>query len=185
MRLCRKFSRFGLRQVSMYQDTIGLIGGFGGYATLDFYKRLCEIISDMTAYELTKRLFIDHDILIKDLTGRLSGGRQYIKLSVRSGEENRELADAIRSVFGMPAGDGDRSGRIVGDKCDISNEDTRRFFEERTQKQLPHRYNYLIYQDSDPELALERDGYEKRKMMPYMSVKGDSRILDIGCGVER
>ncbi len=75
--------------------------------------------------------------------------------------------------------------RIVGEKCEIDDQRTREFFEERVGKSLPHRYNYVIYQDSNPELALERDRYEKEKMLPFMDVRKDSRILDIGCGVGR
>ena len=75
--------------------------------------------------------------------------------------------------------------RISGKSVHIDDETVHSFFEERTSKKLPHRYNYVIYQDSNPDLALERDAYEKKKMLPLLDLRSDSRVLDIGCGVGR
>ena len=75
--------------------------------------------------------------------------------------------------------------RIVDQKVDIDTETVHAFFDNRVNKQLFHRYNLVNYQDNNPELALMRDRAEKKKILPYLSVKPESRILDIGCGVGR
>ncbi len=143
---------------------------------------MCRITApDRTAAALTGELFLKHQILIKDLTGRIPAEGEYVRIAVRSEEDSRRLIEALQSVFPRRSD----SGRIVGNHCDIDNDRTHAFFEERTGKKLPHRYNYVIYQDSNPELALERDRYEKEKMLPFLAVREDSRILDIGCGVGR
>lgn len=80
-----------------------------------------------------------------------------------------------------------RGGRTrIADKAvDIDETSTRSFFETRTKKRLPHRYNYVIYQDSNPGLALERDAFEKEKISQYLKINNHSMVLDIGCGVGR
>lgn len=75
--------------------------------------------------------------------------------------------------------------RISGKKVAINDGKTRDFFDMRTSKILPHRYNYVNYQDSNPELAIERDQYEKRLVQKYLQLDNLSRVLDIGCGVGR
>lgn len=70
-------------------------------------------------------------------------------------------------------------------KVNIDEELTKRFFENRINKNLPHRYNYVNYQDSNPELALKRDNYEKKKIMEHLTIFESDKILDIGCGVGR
>ena len=79
----------------------------------------------------------------------------------------------------------ERTDRVSGIKITIDAVAMKAFFESRTKKQLPHRYNYVIYQDATPELALERDRYEKTLIQKYLCLDADSRILDIGCGVGR
>lgn len=75
--------------------------------------------------------------------------------------------------------------RIINAHVDIDIDETHRFFENRTHKDLFHRYNYVNYQDNNPKLALERDIAEKSKILPYLGIESDSKILDIGCGVGR
>lgn len=79
----------------------------------------------------------------------------------------------------------EKSGRIIGEEISIIEENVHEFFENRTNKKLFHRYNLVNYQDNNPQLALDRDRIEKVKMLPYLDVKGNSVILDIGCGVGR
>ena len=43
----------------------------------------------------------------------------------------------------------------------------------------------MNYQDNHPEIALERDIAEKKIIIPFLNIKGSSRIIDIGCGVVR
>lgn len=79
----------------------------------------------------------------------------------------------------------ERTDRVTGKRVAIDAAATKTFFEGRTKKALPHRYNYVIYQDANPELAIERDRYEKTLIQKYLRLDENSRVLDIGCGVGR
>lgn len=138
---------------------------------------MCEVCGGWRAHELTKVLLIKYDILIKDLTDRVESKKQYIKLAIRREEENEMLVAALKEIF---AGE-----RVAGTSVHIDNERTKEFFESRTDKKLPHRYNYVIYQDNNPELALERDKYEKQHMKEMLDIQPENSVLDIGCGVGR
>lgn len=138
---------------------------------------LCELESSFTSKKLTEQVLIKYGILVKDMTDRINNGRQYIKIAIRNDDDNQKLIIALRMCL--------KESRIVGSAVRINDERTKKFFETRTQKNLPHRYNYVIYQDSNPELALERDAYEKEKIGPYLNVNSQSMVLDIGCGVGR
>lgn len=52
--------------------------------------------------------------------------------------------------------------RIKGKIVDIKDQSTKDFFNNRKNKNLPHRYNYVNYQDDEPEKVLERDRIEKK-----------------------
>lgn len=54
---------------------------------------MAELTGEMTAKELTRRLLIRHDILIKDLSAKV--GRQYVRLAVRDSEDNDALIAAL------------------------------------------------------------------------------------------
>lgn len=75
--------------------------------------------------------------------------------------------------------------RILGEQIELNANEVKIFFDERCKKQLPHLYNYTNYQDKHPDLVLKRDLYEKEKICPLLSIKYDTRVLDIGCGVGR
>ncbi len=61
---------------------------------------MAEITNGMTAAELTKRLLIEHKLLIKDLSAKVKrGGKQYIRIAVRSAADNRRLVDALKAIF--------------------------------------------------------------------------------------
>ena len=61
---------------------------------------LVEIMNGMKASELTKRLLIESDLLIKDLSKKIvRGDKQYIRLAVRDTEDNAKLVKALRGVF--------------------------------------------------------------------------------------
>jgi len=83
-----------------------------------FYKQLCAI-DGMTVFkpdanfifcrlpdnalsgpEVTKRLFIEHNIYIKDSTGKTQpDANRYIRIASRSQEENTKLIDALKEVM--------------------------------------------------------------------------------------
>ena len=74
----------------------------------------------------------------------------------------------------------------VSDKIiNINDQAVKTFFEERAKKALPHKYNYVIYQDDHPELAIQRDEYEKKFILEKIYINDGIKILDIGCGVGR
>ncbi len=79
----------------------------------------------------------------------------------------------------------ERNGRIFADKVDVKEDDIKDFFEEHTKKNLKHRYNYVLFQDDHPELAIVRDEKEKHRILPIFGNINDKIILDIGCGVGR
>lgn len=77
------------------------------------------------------------------------------------------------------------STRVIREKVEIDSGKVREFFENRRGKDLPHRYNYVNYQDGNPALAIERDGEEKAKVGKYLHFRGTDKVLDVGCGVGR
>lgn len=61
---------------------------------------MCEILKPYSAKELTKKLLLKDDILIKDLSAKISlNGKQYIRLAVRTEEENNFLVKAIETLL--------------------------------------------------------------------------------------
>ena len=58
---------------------------------------MAEITNGMTATELTRVLIIKHNILIKNLIAKIhKDNRQYIRLAVKSPEENDRLVAALK-----------------------------------------------------------------------------------------
>lgn len=58
---------------------------------------MAEITSGMSAKELNKRLIVKHNILIKDLSAKINlADRQYIRLAVKTTEENNRLIEGIK-----------------------------------------------------------------------------------------
>lgn len=77
-------------------------------------------------------------------------------------------------------------GRITGEKADINYDQVADFFEHRGEgKILGNRYNYVLFQDDNPELALKRHQQETEKISKKLDVRKGQRVLDIGCGVGR
>lgn len=56
---------------------------------------MCELTGDVSAPELTQRLLVREQILIKDLTGKIRAGGQYVRIAVRSEEDNARLLEAM------------------------------------------------------------------------------------------
>lgn len=76
--------------------------------------------------------------------------------------------------------------RIIGKRVDINYDKTRAFFESRGGKyREDHPYVTTMYQDHQPQLTDERNHAEIQKIMPFLQLNGDSRILDMGCGIGR
>ena len=61
---------------------------------------MCEVKGNIDSKELTKRLLSEYNILIKDLSGkRAFEGRSYIRLAVRTTEDNERLVDAMKKIL--------------------------------------------------------------------------------------
>ncbi len=58
---------------------------------------MCEVLQGLTGRELAVRL-LKEDILIKDLSTKVTNGKQYIRLAVRNEEENSRLVEGILRV---------------------------------------------------------------------------------------
>lgn len=61
---------------------------------------MVEIKGGMSSKELTRKLLINHNLFIKDLTGKVDyEGKQYIRLAVRDEADNAKLIQALNAVF--------------------------------------------------------------------------------------
>ena len=61
---------------------------------------MVEITTGMTAKELNRRLIVNYNILIKNLVAKLhQDGRQYVRLAVKTKEENDKLIAAIKEIL--------------------------------------------------------------------------------------
>ncbi len=63
----------------MYSETIGLIGGFGGYATLNFYKRLLEVFNGESERDIP-HIIIDNDFTMPSRTRSLLTGEAHSEI---------------------------------------------------------------------------------------------------------
>ncbi len=59
---------------------------------------MCELLDGHTSEELEGRL-LKKNILIKDLTGKIKNGRQYIRIAIRISDENRHLVELLKEVM--------------------------------------------------------------------------------------
>ena len=58
---------------------------------------MVELINGRKAYDVTRELLVRHDIFIKDLSKKVSGG-EYLRLAVRNKEDNDRLIEALKSI---------------------------------------------------------------------------------------
>lgn len=60
---------------------------------------LCEVTGKYTSRELTERLLIRHNILIKDCsTKKAFGGKSYVRIAVRDTKDNTHLVEILKSL---------------------------------------------------------------------------------------
>lgn len=82
--------------------------------------------------------------------------------------------------------DADGNRRIKGRKITLAAAGVADFFAGRSRKRDPKNpYVSVIYQDANPELALQRDAEEKAVVLPKLGLRPESRVLDVGCGIGR
>jgi histidinol-phosphate/aromatic aminotransferase/cobyric acid decarboxylase-like protein len=62
---------------------------------------MAELTSGMTAHELTKCLAVKYNILSQDLLDKIvDGGRQYVRIAIKTTEENDKLIKALSDILG-------------------------------------------------------------------------------------
>lgn len=80
----------------------------------------------------------------------------------------------------------EKKDRVLSEIIEVPYEETHRFFDRRMDKHNAEcAYTAIMYQDQNPELVLERDAYEKDKILPSMAIQSGAFVFDIGCGVGR
>lgn len=57
---------------------------------------MIELLGQVSASELTKRLLINHEILVKDLSEKISNGN-YLRIAVRNSTDNDRLINSLRT----------------------------------------------------------------------------------------
>ncbi len=60
---------------------------------------LCEITDRFTSHELTEKLLVEHNILIKDCSTKKGfGGKNYIRLAIRDRKDDSRLAEVLNCI---------------------------------------------------------------------------------------
>ena len=63
---------------------------------------------------------------------------------------------------------------------------TKDFFQHRANKfQENNPYSVTMYQDNNAQLVRERNEHEIKKLIPYLEIDTESKVLDIACGIGR
>lgn len=111
MQIMEKYSRDYEAALERFRETrremTEELGSIRGLRVIPSQANYCmaELIGTsgaggMSAGELTRKLLVNHGLLIKDLSGKIPAGRgQYIRLAVRTGEENRKLCRVLKEVL--------------------------------------------------------------------------------------
>ncbi len=82
---------------SRYINELSLISGIRVIPSQANYVMI-ELVGGKTSREVTKKLLIEHNILIKDLSSK-TGGKQYLRLAVRNTKDNNLLISALKEVL--------------------------------------------------------------------------------------
>lgn len=76
--------------------------------------------------------------------------------------------------------------RIKNKVANIDYKDTLQFFEHRAQKYNDvNPYSVTMYQDDNPTLVENRNSAEIQKLLPFLRLDAESKILDLACGIGR
>ena len=59
---------------------------------------MVELTNGRRAYDVTRELLVMHDIFIKDLSKKVSGG-EYLRLAVRNNKDNDRLLSAMKCIM--------------------------------------------------------------------------------------
>ena len=76
--------------------------------------------------------------------------------------------------------------RVKVIKTDIDYNTTKDFFRKRAKKYNDmNPYSVTMYQDNNPELVHKRNKLEKEKLIRYLNLDKNSKVLDLACGIGR
>jgi cyclopropane fatty-acyl-phospholipid synthase-like methyltransferase len=78
------------------------------------------------------------------------------------------------------------NNRIKDNIIEINSKQIKDFYSGRAKnynEQFP--YVPIMFQDSNPELTLERDKHEKETILPMLELQPNHKVIDIGCGIGR
>lgn len=76
--------------------------------------------------------------------------------------------------------------RIKKDKVNLDYSNTKDFFDKRANKfNDKNPYSVTMYQDNNPEIVIERNKKEIERLKPYLNLDGNSKLLDVACGIGR
>lgn len=101
-----------------------------------------------------------------------------------SEKEDDDIID--NDLFALAIEKKREQGRIKKNIEPVDYNETLNFFEKRADKfQEDKPYVTTMYQDNHPEIVDERNRKENEKLLPFLKIEEDSRILDIACGIGR
>lgn len=76
--------------------------------------------------------------------------------------------------------------RILGEKIALNQTQVADFFEDRARRfNADTPLTAILYQDSNPQIAEERDRLERERVTPLLDLTGAEHVLDVGCGIGR
>jgi len=76
--------------------------------------------------------------------------------------------------------------RLINKKENLNYSETKSFFEKRAKKYNENNpYSVTMYQDNNAELVEKRNKYETDKLLKLINLNGDSKVLDLACGIGR
>lgn len=78
--------------------------------------------------------------------------------------------------------------RVYSEKVDISEENIKEFYNKRVKDFLAGKKSSnttVLLGDNNPEYAEKWNDFEKKKILPSLSLDKNKKVLDIGCGVGR
>ena len=80
----------------------------------------------------------------------------------------------------------EKNTRVRKSIINLDYEETRQFFAHRADRyNSENPYSVTMYQDDHPELVRERNRTEIEKLRPKLHLSGNSRVLDVACGIGR
>lgn len=80
----------------------------------------------------------------------------------------------------------EQGDRIIGGTEDIDYGSVSDFFASRSQDDSKkHKYNYVMYLDNTPDVAVMRDKQSKERISELLDIQKGQRVLDVGCGIGR